>query len=375
MKQFIAVAVITVFLIIGCTEKPTQPASTAPIIITQPQSQIVSAGQNATLSVVATGTGQLSYQWYKNDTAISGADTSSYTLSNVQLSSTGTYSVSISNGTLPDAISNGVTLTLNSPWEPPGRSDLTFSGGMVLIKAAGHSFLMGSDSTGDYTASMAHTVIFTKDYYMDTVDVTQGQYLAVTGTNPAYFNGDLNRPMESISWYDAVKFCNQRSILEGLTPCYDTTTWNCTFTNNGYRLPTEAEWEYGCRAGTTTAYFWGVLYDSATVSQYAWYYQNSGGTTQPVGKKLPNAYGLYDMIGNVFQWCYDWYDAYALHTQTDPIGPATSVIDCKVLRGSSWATSNDYVLHSIYILRSVERAGAAPNSRWVNFIGFRCVRQ
>lgn len=261
-------------------------------------------------------------------------------------------------------------------WQPSGRADFQFSGRMVLIKAAGHSFMMGSNNSC-YGELPSHSVTFTKDFYMDTSDVTQAQYQAVMDTNPSYFTGDLNRPVESVTWYDAVRYCNRRSVLDGLTPCYDTldtVVWNCSFSNNGYRLPTEAEWEYSCRAGTTTEYYWGNDSSATTVKKYAWYYSDGNDSTQPVAQKLPNAYGLYDMSGNVWQWCNDWYDSYSQEAQTDPTGPTTGSF--RVLRGGAY-------YNNVIDLRSVVRSDYALDLWWADSpwftmslrSGFRCVRQ
>jgi formylglycine-generating enzyme required for sulfatase activity len=346
----------------------------APSITTQPQSQTVAAGQSATFNVVAAGTAPLAYQWYRNDTAISGATSSSYSIADLQTDNAGTYTVTVSNGIAPNATSSRAVLTVNAavptakPWAPSGRNDLTFSGRMVLIKAAGYGLVMGSEDSLDYGASPSHIVSFTKDYYLDTTDVTQAQYQAVMGTNPSRFTGDTGRPVEQVFWYDAARYCNRRSILEGLTPCYDTTTWNCTVSATGYRLPTEAEWEYACRGGTTTGYFWGDSSDSATIGQYAWYYANSSATTHPVAQKRPNAYGLYDMSGNVWEWCNDWFGSYSAGPQTDPTGPATG--SYRVLRGGSW---DDGYVGYMY-LRSAYRYGMDPDINDCIY-GFRCVRR
>lgn len=280
----------------------------------------------------------------------------------------------------PTQVSSDV-LTPN-PWKPSGRADLQFSGRMVLIKAAGHSFVMGSDDTLDLEASPAHIVSFTKDFYMDTTDVTEAQYQAVMDTNPTYFNVsnfyyiiEPSRPVDMVSWHDAVRYCNKLSILDGLTPCYDTTTWNCTFTNSGYRLPTEAEWEYACRGGTTTNFYWGNDSSAATVDLYAWFqlnYENtvfySASGVHPVAQKLPNVYGLYDMNGNVDQMCNDWYGNYTSTTQIDPTGEPTSTTGC-VIRGGDWLTPS-------VCLRSARRWSIGqPLDSSLNYIGFRCVRK
>jgi formylglycine-generating enzyme required for sulfatase activity len=191
------------------------------------------------------------------------------------------------------------------------------------------------------------------------------------GSNPSYFKGD-NLPVEQVSWYDAVEYCNQRSQREGLTPAYtrsgDKVTWNRSA--NGYRLPTEAEWEYACRAGTTTTFSTG---NTITTSQanYGWqnpYNGNSKGIdrrkTTPVGSFAPNPWGLYDMHGNLWEWCWDWYRSYSGDDQTNPVGPVAG--SDRVRRGGSWYNDGGY-------LRSANRYGSNPSSRGNN-LGFRLVR-
>jgi formylglycine-generating enzyme required for sulfatase activity len=132
---------------------------------------------------------------------------------------------------------------------------------------------------------------------------------------------------------------------------------------NGYRLPTEAEWEYACRAGTTTAYYTGDAEDTA-LEAAAWYDANSGGTTHPVGKKTPNAWGLYDMHGNVYEWCWDWYGSYSSGAQTDPVGASSG--SNRVMRGGSW-------FYYAQDLRSACRDSDNPSERGLDSIGFRLV--
>jgi formylglycine-generating enzyme required for sulfatase activity len=167
---------------------------------------------------------------------------------------------------------------------------------------------------------------------MQETEVTQEQYLAVMDTNPAKFKGDLRRPVETVNWEDAVKFCNTLSKLCGLDTVYDIKTWGADFTKKGFRLPTEAEYEYALRGGTTTKYWWGS--DTNGIGASAWYFMNTGGTTYPVATKLPNGYKLYDMTGNVDEWCYDWRGPYTKDAAIDPIGPATGTY--RILRGDSW---------------------------------------
>ena len=203
---------------------------------------------------------------------------------------------------------------------------------------------------------------------MDKHLVTQEQYQNIMGDNPSRWKADKN-PVEQVRWSDAVKFCNARSRLEGLQPCYDLETWQCNFEANGYRLPTEAEWEYACRAGTQTTYFFGN--DVSKLGDYAWFDKNSGGHPQPVAQKRPNPWGLYDMVGNVWQWCNDFYqvDYYQQSPRENPRGPKEG--ENKVVRGGAWKFSGDNC-------RSGYRYNEAPGYVDVCFgydiYGFRCVR-
>jgi formylglycine-generating enzyme required for sulfatase activity len=215
----------------------------------------------------------------------------------------------------------------------------------------------GTFSMGEVNvASPVHQVTLSA-FKMQETDVTQEQYLAVMNTNPSYFNtGDgiiMLRPVEMVDWYHAVQFCNALSKLSGLDTVYNTTTWGTDFTKNGYRLPTEAQWEYACRAGTTTAFYWGD--DSAGSGGVSWNYYNAGSTTHPVATKLANPYGLYDITGNVWNWCSDKYDTYTADSVTDPPGPSTGTY--RSLRGGSWNDNPGYY-------RSAYRNAASPEYKF-----------
>ena len=206
-------------------------------------------------------------------------------------------------------------------------------------------------------------------FHMDKYLVTQGQYEKICGENPSRWKGDKN-PVEQVRWSDAVRFCNERSRLEGLEPCYDLQTWQCNFDANGYRLPTEAEWEYACRAGTETAYFFGK--SSSKLGNYAWFDENSGGHPQPVGQKRPNSWGLYDICGNLWEWCNDFYqvDYYEQSPQQDPTGPDAG--ETKVVRGGAWKFSDENC-RSGY--RYNENPGYIDVCFGYDIYGFRCVRR
>jgi formylglycine-generating enzyme required for sulfatase activity len=231
-----------------------------------------------------------------------------------------------------------------------------------FVRINGGTFLMGSplNEPERYSNEVQHQVTVSS-LYVGKYEVTQTEYQAVMGTNPSDFKG-YNLPVENISWYDAVEYCNRLSQREGLTPAYQISGTNvtCDWNANGYRLPTEAEWEYACRAGTTTAYNTGNTISTNT----GWYKDNSNSATHPVGQKSANVWDLYDMHGNVWEWCWDWYDKYSSIEQTNPRGPSSG--SSRVLRGGSWF---------IYgrDLRSAYRNYSSPFGR-SNNIGFRLVR-
>lgn len=174
--------------------------------------------------------------------------------------------------------------------------------GMKFKLIPAGTFTMGDDND-------APEVTLSKSFSLGIHEVTQSQYERVMGNNPSGFKG-ANNPVEQVSWEDAVEFCRKLSELPAEKAA-----------GRVYRLPTEAEWEYACRAGTTTKYSFGD--DDSELGNYAWFKGNSGNTSHPVGGKKPNAWGLYDMHGNVWEWCQDWYGDYPSGTVTDPMG-ATS---------------------------------------------------
>jgi formylglycine-generating enzyme required for sulfatase activity len=188
----------------------------------------------------------------------------------------------------------------------------------------------------------AHAVTLTKPYYLGRFEVTQEQYQQEMETNPSAVQGhDL--PVESVSWNDAQEFCKKASERTGQM----------------VRLPTEAEWEHACRAGTKTAYYTGD--GEADLDRAGWYDKNSGGTTHPVGQKTPSAWRLYDMHGNVVEWCQDFYEPYKAEAAMDPGGPSQG--QCRVLRGGSW-------FGPPRVCRSASRGRYTPEPRLSDF-GFR----
>jgi formylglycine-generating enzyme required for sulfatase activity len=252
---------------------------------------------------------------------------------------------------------------------PPAAVSLTAQGGSAgeMVFVQGGTFAMGSPNSeqgrNDFEVQHQVTVL---SFHMGKYDVTQGLYESVMGTNPSAFKGDPNRPVESVSWYDAVAFCNKLSERDGLQKVYTIIGTDVTadWSANGYRLPTEAEWEYAAREGRQGLSQHHVYAGSDDLGQVAWYKGNSGETTHPVGQKAPNALGLYDMNGNVWQWCWDWFGDYSSSGQNDPRGASSGVY--RVTRGGSWLNVARYnrVASRVY----------GPPVNQIYDLGFRLVR-
>jgi formylglycine-generating enzyme required for sulfatase activity len=235
---------------------------------------------------------------------------------------------------------------------------------MVLIPAG--SFEMGSRNSADGAEAVHPASV--DAFLMDRTEVTQAEFARLELPNPSHFKApDL--PAEQVTWAQAARYCNARSEDEGLTPCYNARA-ECNFEADGYRLPTEAEWEYACRAGGTDDYAFGS--DPGKLGGYAWFADNAAKKTHPVGQKKPNAWGLYDMHGNVAEWCNDVFDKgyYALSPLSNPRGPKEGKF--YALRGGSWKSPADG-------LRSSARLGENPGFSDAclarDAIGFRCVRK
>ena len=216
-----------------------------------------------------------------------------------------------------------------------------------------------------------HEVILTHGFFIGQHEVTQGEWSSVMGSNPSYFTEcGPDCPVEMVNWYDALAYCNALSELEGLETAYLIDGENVTWIRhaNGFRLPTEAEWEYACRAGTTTPYYNGDIideYEDPNCDLIAWYYYNSGYRTHPYGGKAPNPLGLVDMCGNVFEWCWDRYQAeYPPGPVIDPTGPKFG--DHRSWRGGNWYNQARYC-------RSAYRYRYDPIQLRYN-LGFRVAR-
>jgi len=207
---------------------------------------------------------------------------------------------------------------------------------MDFCRIPAGTFFMGEQGT-------LHQVTLTKDFYLAQYPVTQALWQAIMGNNPSHFKGE-NHPVDQVSWEDVQGFIANLNERTG---------------ENRYRLPTEAEWEYACRSGSSGTYCFGD--DEKLLGEYAWYNNNSEQKTHPVGEKKPNAWGLYDMHGNVWEWCQDWYGDYSQGSVTDPVGLSSG--SRRVFRGGSWFYGAGYC-------RSAIRFRCGPGYRYI-ILGFR----
>ena len=242
--------------------------------------------------------------------------------------------------------------------------------GIEMVAIPAGWFEMGS-ANADEPDQKLHKV-YVSAFFMDKFPVTQEAYEKLAGKNPSLWQGPRN-PVEQIRWRDAAAFCNARSRAEGLHPAYDTNTWACDFDANGYRLPTEAEYEYALRAGSTGDDWPGN--SPQELKRYAWFKGNSPRGTHPVGEKPANNWGLCDMVGNVWEWCNDWYDPdYYQHSpERDPRGPAIG--QNRVVRGGCWNSKPDYcrAAYRYYEMPAYTDTCFAKDLH--GQIGFRCVKK
>ncbi|MCU0287787.1 MAG: formylglycine-generating enzyme family protein [Acidobacteria bacterium] len=233
---------------------------------------------------------------------------------------------------------------------------------MVLVP--GGTFKMGCKDGGS-GEKPAHKIIV-NDFSIGKYPVTQKEWRQVMNNNPSDWVGEKS-PVEAVTWYDAVEYCNKRSQIEGLTPCYSGNKPNivCNFAADGYRLPTEAEWEYAARGGAESKNY--KYSGSNNPDEVAWFNENSTFKTNPVGMKKPNELGIYDMSGNVLEWCWDWFDRnyYKISPTDNPTGPITDDVR-RVLRGG-WIAGTEVQI-------SVTHRIAYKPSRLSYGIGFRVVR-
>ena len=242
---------------------------------------------------------------------------------------------------------------------------ITTKSGVEMVVIPEGWFEMGSNN-GQSDEAPAHKV-WISSFVMDKYEVPQKEFRKHQISDPSHFK-DPNNPLNQMNWTDAAMYCNDRSYSEGLEECYDEKTWDCNFQANGYRLPTEAEWEYACRAGTQTEYSFGN--NSRQLAAYAWYEGNSSKKAHEIGQKKPNPWGLYDMHGNISEWCNDWYapDYYKNSPERDPKGPKTGKE--RVLRGGSWSSTTQSC-RSAYRASDPSLDDTCLSS---DTIGFRCVR-
>ncbi len=269
-------------------------------------------------------------------------------------------------GKAPKAIRTSIAAADSKGAGVPTGELVTNSIGMKLKLIPAGQFLMGfpaSDRTKQSDRPQ-HRVEISQPFLLGVFPVTQDEYVRIMGQNPSQFIGNGRRPVETISWFHAVTFCNLLSEKEGLPLCYKIGSKKVSIIGNtGYRLPTEAEWEYACRAGTTTKWSFGD--DESLLHQYAWYKNNAGGETHPVGDLKPNAWGLYDMLGNLHEFCWDWKDRLSEDSVVDPTGPADGFV--RVYRGGCFKSHSNVEFQSAY---SGEVMPHAPQP----VIGFRIAK-
>jgi formylglycine-generating enzyme required for sulfatase activity len=330
------------------------PTLINPFIVAQPAARSLVEGQSLTLTVRALGS-PLTYQWFRNGIALTGATASSLSILAVEAGEAGAYTVVVSSST-------GSTTSQPAAVVVAGAADSTHvrvsSGDFVLGSPAGEAGRLSEEGP-------TSEVTLTRSFRLKKTEVTWAEWSGVrqlaaqygytdlgVGRNGSQGDGSGAHPVTEVSWWDAVKWCNLKSERSGLQPAYYTLAYLSTLPDlsvstilrtgtppvhvdwaaSGYRLPTEAEWEYACRAGTTGAY-------AGPVDTLAWYYDNSLRNTHGVGQLQANALGLHDMHGNVWEWCWDDFAAYTATPKSDP---RTTVSDLqpRVVRGGSWGASS-----------------------------------
>ena len=263
------------------------------------------------------------------------------------------YSISTKNNAATEAVCDATGSASSLANKRPAGERMTMAIDDVEVAfrwiPAGSFIMGGTDDKAYYDEQPAHKVIITKGYWLAETPTTQRLWQAVMGANPSRFQGDDLRPVENVSWHDSNEFID--ILNSSLRSSSDSAKLG------RFRLPTEAEWEYACRAGTTGKY----NVSGESLDNLGWYAKNSNKTTHAVGCKRANAWGLYDMHGNVYEWCADWYGDYPNGTVTDPTGPSSG--SSRVLRGGSW-------FFNARDCRSAFRNCSGPAIRYYN-CGFR----
>jgi sulfatase modifying factor 1 len=260
----------------------------------------------------------------------------------------------------------------SAPVPSANLAELTTASGVEMISLPGAEFKMGSDK-GNPDEAPAHVAKLTA-FAIDKFEVTKEMFTKAQLPNPSRWSDNQKKPVERVRWRDAKQYCNERSLLEGLKPCYDekSADWECNFDANGYRLPTEAEWEYAARGGVDGPFDFG---QADKLKQFAWVADNAEEKTHVVGQKKPNRFGIHDMYGNVSEWCEDVYSAtyYQSAAASDPRGPASPGKDVmRVMRGGSWKSSPEMCRATF---RQGQKTGDTDACFFTDYCGFRCVRR
>jgi formylglycine-generating enzyme required for sulfatase activity len=250
--------------------------------------------------------------------------------------------------------------------------DFTTDSGVEMVFLSGGQFAMGSEQ-GEADEQPKH-VVSISPFAIDRFEVTHAQFTKAQLPNPSKWQDDPRGPVNQLRWREAKIYCNERSIAEGLESCYDELTSGlpCDFSKNGYRLPTEAEWEYAARCGASGEYPFGA---ENKLSGFAWHGGNSNGRAHVVGSRKPNAWGIHDLYGNLSEWCQDVYhaDFYQRSPKSDPTGPERTAVDVKrVVRGGSWKSTANMCRVSF---RQGQTTGDSDACFSSDDCGFRCVRR
>ena len=314
-----------------------------------PTTPNITVGETGTCNISG---GTSPYSASSSNTSVATVSVSGSTLSVTGVSA-GSATVTVNDS---GSDSSTVSVTVYEPF-----TTYTNSLGQTFVLIPAGTFIMGSplDEPARVNSEIQHQVTLTQPFYMQTTEVTQAQWETVMGSNPSYFDGCPTCPVEYVSWNDVQEFITKMN-----------TRWEGT-----YSLPTEAQWEYAARAGSTTAFANGGITEPEDSSIYmcnydpnldaiGWYCYNSGGETHPAAGKSPNAWGLYDMSGNTWEWCQDWYGSYPSSAVSDPTGPSSG--SNRVYRSGTWG-------HSAIYCRSASRGGYPTDIR-SKFFGFRLLR-